>query len=486
MSRVALLKFWEDIRSSYWFIPTVMAAGAMVLSVVAVYVDSTIGADWLGAVPWLYENRPGGARDLLSTIAGSMITVAGVTFSITIAAVAYAASQFGPRLLTNFMGDRGNQVTLGVFISTFLYCLLVLRTIRDGVQVSAETPLDATAAATSTAFVPHSAILVALALAILSVGVLIYFVHHVPQSIHVSNVIAAVGRDLIEGIDRLFPEGVGEEGRAAGGGADGPDPATAAPAPEAEDDPAPPDAVPIGARHNGYVQRLDDDGPAGIAEEHGLVIRLVVRPGDFARAGQPLAYAWPADLVTDEIADRLRGAFAFGDKRTHAQDVLFLVNELAEIAARALSPGVNDPFTASGCLDWLGAAGTALARRRRPNWRRVDSSGVVRVIARPLTFRDFLSEGFGRIQPYAARDINACLHQLDALASMAAQLARAADRQAALDCARSLAAESEGHLDGPTDRERVRQRVEDLEGLVSGRVSAASLSWERTWFLGRA
>jgi uncharacterized membrane protein len=478
LSRVALLKWWEDIRSSYWFIPTLMAVGAIALSVVAVYVDSRIGADWLGAVPWLYENRPAGARDLLSTIAGSMITVAGVTFSITVAAVAYAASQFGPRLLTNFMGDRGNQVTLGVFIATFLYCLLVLRTIRDGVEVAAETPLDATAAATGTAFVPHSAILVALALAILSVGVLIYFIHHVPQSIHVSNVIAAVGRDLMEGIDRAFPADAAEGGETP---PSAPDPVYAAQA-----DPAPPNAVAVPARRTGYLQRIDDEGPAEIAEEHDLVVRLVVRPGDFAPEGQPLAYAWPAERVSDDVRDQLGGAFAFGSRRTHAQDVVFFVNELAEIAGRALSPGVNDPFTASACMDWLGAAGTRLAGRPTPAPRRADASGTVRLFARPLTFRDFLQEGFARVRPYAAGDVNACLHQLEALAGMAALIPGPDDREAVLEEARALAVESRGQLAGPDDRTRVEERVRGIEDLVAGTVTVSGLAWERRWFLGRA
>jgi uncharacterized membrane protein len=487
LSRVALLKWWEDIRSSYWFIPTLMALGAIALSVAAVFVDSRIGADWLEAVPWLYENRPAGARDLLSTIAGSMITVAGVTFSITVAAVAYAASQFGPRLLTNFMGDRGNQVTLGVFIATFLYCLLVLRTIRDGSEVAAGTPLDATEAVTHTAFVPHSAILVALALAILSVGVLIYFIHHVPQSIHVSNVIAAVGRDLMQGIDRAFPEAdAARENQATAPGAPTVDAAGRDPAYAEEADPAPADAVLIDARQTGYVQRIDDDGPAEIAEEHDLVVRLVARPGDFVRAGQPLVYAWPADGVTEDTADRLRGAFAFGDRRTHAQDVVFLVNELAEISSRALSPGVNDPFTASACLDWLGAAGVRLAERPTPPLRRVGPSGKVRLFVRPLTFRDFLAEGFGRIRPYAASDVNACLHQLASLAGMAAQVPEGDCRLAVLEEARALAADGERSLEGADDRRRVKARLRALEDLVEGRTTVAALAWRHRWFLGRA
>ncbi len=475
LSRAALLKSWEDIRSSYWFIPTLMAFGAIALSVVTVYVDSTVGGDWLASVPWLYENRPGGARELLATIAGSMITVAGVTFSITVAAVAYAASQFGARLLTNFMGDRGNQVTLGVFIATFLYCLLVLRTIRDGAEVSAATPLEDAAASAGTAFVPHSAILVALALAILCVGVLIYFIHHVPQSIHVSNVIAAVGHDLIEGIDRAFPA------QETPAGAQGP----AIPSPDAGD-PTPHDAVPVDARRTGYVQRLDEDGAAGIAREHDIVVRVLLRPGDFAGVGQPLAYAWPRGRVTDDIVERLRGAFAFGSRRTHAQDVVFLVNELAEIAARALSPGVNDPFTAGSCMDWLGAAGAEMAARSTLDVVRRDASGAPRLIVRTLTFDEFLAEGFARVRPYAASDINACMHQMEVLAALTARLEDAGHRAAVLKEARALAAEAETHLAGPEDAARVRERLDGMERLVAGRVSVSGLAWERRWFMGRA
>lgn len=478
MSRVALLKRWEDIRTSYWFIPSIMAVGAIVLSVGAVTFDTAVGAEWLEALPWLSENRPAGARDLLSTIAGSMITVAGVTFSITIAAVAYAASQFGPRLLTNFMGDRGNQVTLGVFIATFLYCLLVLRTIRDGEEVRAGMPLEATEAAAGTAFVPHSAILLGLLLAILSVGVLIYFIHHVPQSIHVSNVIANVGRDLVEGVDRLFPEDLGdaEPGPSSTPRARG----------DSGPDPTPDDAVAVDAPTTGYVQRVDEEGPVEVAEAEDLVVRLVLRPGDFARRHQPVAYVWPADRVSESVVRQLRDAFAFGAKRTHSQDIVFLVNELAEIAARALSPGVNDPFTAAACMDWLGAAGLKLASRPTAEWRRVDASGRVRLVARPVTFEDFLSEGFGRVRPYAAGDVNACLHQLAALAGMVAQLDDPEDRALVVREARLLAEESEGLLRGPDDGARVAERVRAIERLADGTVTPARLSWDSPWFLGRS
>jgi uncharacterized membrane protein len=147
---------------------------------------------------WASLNQPEGARTLLATVAGSMITVAGVTFSLTILAVSYATSHFGPRLLDNFMRDRGNQITLGTFLATFLYCLLVLRTVRSGSDIFKP-------GANAALFVPHLSVLVAIALTLASVGVLIYFIHHIPESIHISNVLHRISRELSDKIEDLYP-----------------------------------------------------------------------------------------------------------------------------------------------------------------------------------------------------------------------------------------------------------------------------------------
>ena len=197
--RARLLRLSNDLRESYWFVPTVMAIGALLLALAMVYIDSHAGSGWMDGLPWLYAARPDGARSLLSSIGGSMIGVAGTTFSVTIAAVVYASGQYGPRLLSNFMSDRGNQVTLGTFIATFVYSLVVLRTIRSAGESGAGAP----------AFVPQLALLVALVLVLCSIAVLIFFIHHVPMRIHINNVIERIGDRLIEEIDSRFPVFVG-------------------------------------------------------------------------------------------------------------------------------------------------------------------------------------------------------------------------------------------------------------------------------------
>ncbi len=384
-----VLKLLEDIRSSYWFVPAVMAFAALILGATMVYVDAQIGSDWLDALSWYQSNKPDGAQEVLSTIAGSSITVAGVVFSITIVSVSFAASQYGPRVLTNFMADRGNQVTLGTFIATFLYCLIVLRTIRSGDEGD---------------FVPDLAIIVALLLALCSIAVLIFFIHHVPRSIHVNSVVAGIGRQLIGAMEQRFPEFIGRGVAARHSGE------TTVPAGLRDDPPQSQDAAPIRSRGTGYIEAIDDERLIELASRCKVILRLKYQPGDYIHADRTFALAWPPEQISDELLDGLQDTFAVGSRRTPLQDDRFLVDELVEIGTRALSPGVNDPFTAITCLDWLGAALSEAARRKLPSPYRFDEQNELRVIADPVTFAGYVNRALGQFQQYLATDKNACLH----------------------------------------------------------------------------
>ena len=465
------LALWDTVSSSYWFIPTLMSIGAVGLAFALVGVDGRVGPDWIERVTFLYGNKPDGARAFLSTIAGSMIGVAGVTFSITIASVVYATGQYGPRLLTNFMADRGNQVTLGTFIATFLYCLLVLRTIRSADEGAGPEVTGA--------FVPHIAILAGLALALASVGVLIFFIHHVPESIHVSNLIAGVGRDLRDKIGVLFPARIGQ----------------GAPTREAARDESVVTDVPenlgvdarrIAADSDGYITGVDADGLLALAVEHDLVVRVRHRPGDFVADGDTLVLAWPPDRVGPEAVRDIRTAFAWGRQRTARQDVRFLVNELVEIAARALSPGVNDPFTAISCLDWLSAALKDLARRDVPGAKRYDDDGHLRVVASPTTFDDFVDGVYGQLRPYLATDANAARHAFATMAEVGGRLTDDAQRAGLRRQADALL---QGCLEGlalEADQAEVRARHRTVVRLLAGDVGRETLAAESEWMGGTA
>ena len=386
--KVRTLEIVEDIRGSYWFVPSLLAMLGFAAGLGLVYLDAVIGDAWLGRFEWFYGSRPEGARSLLSTVAGSTITVAGVVFSITLAAVTYASGQYGPRLLSNFVRDRGNQVTLGVFIGTFLYCLVVLRTIRSATEASADT-----AGALREAFVPHMAMFGALALAVASIGVLIYFVHHVTDAIHINNVIARIGSKLLSDIaDRTVD--------ATGGGSD--DDARASCK----------EGTPIVAIKTGYVEALDEEALLTIATERDAVITVLAVPGDFVHRGRPVARIEPAG---DPDFDRCGDLFSISRKRSALQDLRFPIDELVEIAARALSPGVNDPFTAIACIDWLGAALTDLSDMPvKPSILR-DQESQARVVVPRLDFDDYLKSAVGQLRPYAIKDPNAAPHLLYAL-----------------------------------------------------------------------
>ena len=464
------LALWDNVSSSYWFIPSLMSVGAVALSLVLIDVDGRVGPDWMDGVS-LYANKPDGARAVLSTIAGSMIGVAGVTFSITIASVVYASGQYGPRLLTNFMSDRGNQVTLGTFIATFLYCLLVLRTIRSADEGDGPDLV--------VAFVPHIAVLTGLALALASIAVFIFFIHHVPESIHVSNLVAGVGHDLCHKIDVLFPVRIGH----------------GAPTPEAVRDGGAVTEVPEGfysdarrvaADSDGYITGVDAEGLMALAVEHDLLIRVRHRPGDFVAAGDTLVLAWPPDRAGDRAVDDIRTAFAWGRQRTARQDVRFLVNELVEIAARALSPGVNDPFTAISCLDWLSAALKDLAGRDFPGAERYDDGGRLRVVAFPTTFEDFADAVYGQLRPYLATDRNAALHAFTTLGEVAGRLTGERQRDALRRQADALLQGSLAAQTLEADQAEVRERHRVVVGVLAGQVSHEAMAAETDWIGGSA
>ncbi|RYG85598.1 DUF2254 domain-containing protein, partial [bacterium] len=360
--------------SSYWFVPAIMAGSAVILSFVMARVDAEFGAKFVRNLGWIYTGGPDGARSVLGAIAGSVIGVAGTTFSILIAVLSLTSGQFGPRLLRSFMRDTGNQIVLGMFTSTFLYCLLVLRTIRGTEE---------------TTYVPHFSVTLGVVLAILCVGVLIYFVHHVAESIQVSHLIDEIGKDADEAVERLFPEALGEpegESRISGG-----------------------DPMPVCAGPIGYVESIDEDALLKIACEHNLFVRVEVRPGEYVLPNMRLLSVWPDARGQEEP---LRGAFSVGRWRTTLQDAEFAFLQLTEIAVRALSPGINDPFTAMQCLDRITASMCHVAARRWPHGGRRDDSGAVRIMAKPYEAKDLVQAAYGHIR-HAAKDSPAVLVKLE-------------------------------------------------------------------------
>lgn len=426
-------KLLGSLHSSFWFIPSLMVILAILLSFLTIHLDQTSKTDVIGKLGWAYSLGPSGSRAILSAIAGSMVSVATTAFSITIVALQLASSQFGPRLLRNFMQDTGNQIVLGTFISTFVYSLMVLRTI-NGVDQNE--------------FVPHIAVTCGLGLAIASVGVLIYFIHHSATSIQVDHVISKVGCELDEMIDRLFPKQMGR-----GASKHRQEPLTS-------DIPANFDreASPIPAHSSRYVQAIDTDQLMQIATESNILLQLQRRPGDFVIKGSPLALIYPAESVCKKLVEQINDAFVLGSQRTDQQDVEFSINQLVEIAARALSPGINDPFTAIRCIDQLSAALGHLAQKEIPSAYRYDDNDKLRVIAEPVTFVDVTDAAFNQIRQYGQTSVAVTMRLLEAIAVIAPFTHTKADRAALLRHANMIDRGSEEGITEGLDRQDIKER----------------------------
>lgn len=384
--RIRLRHAWASLRATYWFIPALMALAAGVLGLVSVQVDRWLAARYVEELAWVYAGGPEGARAVLGVVAGSVMSTAGVTFSITIAALSLASTQLGPRLLHTFMRDTANQFVLGTFIATFVFCLLVLRTIQGDDEGGR--------------FVPALSVTAGVGLGLASLGVLIFFIHHVAVSIQAPNVVAGVGREVARQVERAFP--APDQAR--------PD----APAMLPDDFDA--RAAPVPSAGDGYVQALDEEVLVKIATRTGMLLVVELRPGQFVAQGASLVRAWPPEAMNADRVREIRARCVVGTQRTAEQDVEFAVDQLAEVAVRALSPAINDPFTAIACLDWLGAGLCRAARGRTPATARTDAEGVVRLIYRNgYTFSGLIDAAFNQIRQFGARSPSVMLRMLETI-----------------------------------------------------------------------
>lgn len=438
--RGLFFKLWNRIHSGFWFIPAILAGSAVALALMSVSVDAPI-TNWLTHnLGWSFNGGAEGASAVLGVIGGSMITIAGVVFSMTLVALSLASSQLGPRLLRSFMRDTTTQVILGTFIATFLYCLIVLRTIRRAEEV---------------AFVPHLSVTLGVLLAVVSVGVLIYFIHHVSVSIQANEIAAKIGKELSESIDQIFPKNI-EQGT-----------------PRIPMEPPGADffkgfdqeASPVYADDDGYLQFVDAEALLALAIKESLIIRLERKPGNYVVAGCPLATVWPARQVTDQLTKQINSLFVLGHQRTSGQDLEFGVNQLVEIAVRALSPGLNDPFTAMTCIDHLGSALCRLASRKMPSPYHHDHKAQLRMIAPVDTFTGYIDAAFNQIRQYSRSSAAVTIRLLETIIVIAGFAHQPEDRDTLLRHAEMIFRGANEGLPEALDRREVDECIQAIRKL---------------------
>jgi len=333
-------------RESFWFLPALFGLGAIALALGLVEVDRLLVVRGIDDIPLIEDLSATGGRAILSAIGGTMLGVAATSFSITISVLATTSSSYGPRLVRNFMADRGNQLVLAVLTSTFLYSLVVLRSVH--------TEEDS-----SLAFVPVIAVSAAVVLAVVDVAVLVYFIHHIATSVQVTTLQARVLDDLERVIDLLHPREAREEDRTH------------------DDDQAGAERPRITAERSGYVERIEIARLVSAARSEGAVYRVLALPGTHVLRGDPLVSAHGA---AQSESDPPAALVTLADGRTPHQDLRYAVQQLVEIGVRGLATGTNDPYTAVGAVDALTGALVVLASRGGPRTRYRDEDGVVRLI----------------------------------------------------------------------------------------------------------
>jgi uncharacterized membrane protein len=378
----------ETLRTNLWLIPAVESVAAALLFALTLTIDQAAARHAFSMPSWLISGSPDAARQILAALAAAIITVVGVVFSVMIVTLTLASQQFGPRMLRTFIRDRGAQLTLGTFVATFFYAMLTLISIGS-------------------TFVPHLSVTVALALTALDLGVLIYFIHHTATAIQLPEVIASIARDLTKAID---DETVGDAQPVEL--VNGPSPAVL----QARLDR---NGQVVAAPTSGYLRFVKNATLTAIAREYDAVIRLHYRPGHFLTQGHPMATVWPPE-VADTIRRRLERVHITGPLRTLTQDIAFGIDQLVEIAIRALSPAVNDTFTAMTCIDWLGDSLCRIAVDWHPQVHHRDRDGQIRLIAAPVSYERLVARSFEKIRQASDGMPAVLIRQLDALSTIMA------------------------------------------------------------------
>ena len=423
----------ESIRTSFWLVPSLMVCCATLMASVLLIIDGAYQTSNSEMLQYFYQISPESIRAILTTIATSMITITSIAFSITVVALTLASSQFGPRLIRNFMSDQGTQFVLGMFVAIFVYCLLILQAIKSTDQSD---------------FIPGLSVYVAIALAFVGVGVLIYFIHHVAHSIQADNVIEQVYCQLQSNIARLFPDDSNSR-------------PTQQSNPDKLDDLFQGQSE-IRALSDGYVQTVNIDKLLELGSDYDMGFEVVVAAGDFiTKDATIMSVFYQQDKPAPEHSVILNNV-VLGAKRTPIQDPEFAIHQLVEIAVRALSPGINDPYTAISCVDKLSAMLCKLTQRQFPASAYYDDEDKLRLISRAFTFSGLGQAAFNQIRQYAKDSIAVTIRLVEGLESISIQAQTKEHSDFVFDQSKAIAEVLNQSSMSSRDRDDISKRLERI------------------------
>lgn len=429
--------FWQELMATFWFFPVLMMVFSILLAIGMVYLDSLIVLPETGWTRFFLVNSSDSARTILSTISGAMIGVAGTVFSVTLVALTLASSQFGPRLIKNFMYVRLNQIVLGSYISTYLYCLLVLNAIKDGEDYT---------------LIPSISLLVSILAAVANIVLLIIFIHHIAVSIQADKVVSDISDFIFTQVETLFPEKMGEE-------KDKTKDADAAAAKAGYRI-----RIPIKSPKSGYLRYVDSETLIDVVGELDAILELYYRPGSYLVRDKEIGMLYSDTTWEEEALEKILKQFVIGQTKVSQQDLEFSIHQLVEIAARALSPGINDPYTAISCIDNLTAAMCYLAKSKFPSKYRFDEEEHLRVITDRLRFEGVLDAAFNQIRQFSEGSTAVIIRLMEALTTIYEFTSEESHQAAVIRHAEMVLRTGERAIKEKNDLEDLIDRAEKILG----------------------
>jgi len=427
--RTWLIHFWEYLRNSYWLMPAIMLFTSIGLSYSMLEADARINLLHFSGLGWLVFTSSAGAQAVLSTIASSTFAAATLTFSVTMVTLSLTSSQFGPRLLRNFLRDPFNQFIFGAFIATFVYCLLIMR----GMVVADNR-------------IPSISISLAIILVLINALLFIGFIHHLTSSIRVERMAYDIGQELLEAIHRVLPEPYIEKA----------DLATEVALPNVGE-------TVIKTNAFGYLQAINYSALLSLAEKEAITIKLLFKPGHYILPGSPIAYVWPALNQKAHIEKSISASFLLGKEPSGEQDLEYSIRQLVQIAARALSPGINDPFTAMTCIDYLATGLATITKLQLPEFQIRNEAGRLLLVKSEISFQNLLEASFVIIRQMCSDNPSVVIYLLEAFMHLTPLAQRKADRQAIEQISRlTVDSALTHHLLAP-DEQAIQQRFEQIK-----------------------
>lgn len=419
LSRLDVLRF--AVTRSFWFVPGLMSLGAIALVIIT---RDAAGSEELEAFfreHALIAASPEATRTILATTVGSIITVTSLVFSMVLLALSRASQQLGPRLLQDFTGDKINQVVLGAFVATFVHALLTLAMTSDPI--------------------PPTAVAVSIVLVLICFVLLVFFLHHTARYMQADYVLARVNDELCRAIPTAFPEADSQDGPARPGWADDRDGDT------------------LRARSSGYIQAVDTQTLVELTSSHDLRLRLDVRPGHFVIEGGAIGRLWPAAPADRKTLTKIADAIVTGAVRTPAQDLEFSIKAMVEIALRALSPGINDTFTAIAAIDQLASSLAVAMCRSEPRCNFADENGTVRLVRDRTTFESLIDAAYNPLRQNLAGNVTGLIRLMEVLGELATFVRREDQRRTLLRHLAMAAALGKRSVSSRDDRDDLAARA---------------------------